>query len=158
MSGEIQTITDETEWRFVPGRLNPADATTRSALDWDVFPAIWLDGPEFLSQPEDRWPVDLPWMKIKEEMRSARVSFVTQVEKTDWSKVQITPSDIPQLCGLNEKFLGLVRQCQEESFAEELHRLRKKKTLCSTSSLLALAPILGEDVLLRLGGRAGRAR
>jgi hypothetical protein len=51
-----------------------------------------------------------------------------------------------------------VRQCQEESFSEELHRLRKKKPLYSTSSLLALAPILGEDGLLRLGGRAGRAR
>jgi hypothetical protein len=54
--------------------------------------------------------------------------------------------------------LSLVRQCKEESFSEELHRLRKKKPLYSTSSLLALAPVLGEDGLLRLGGRAGRAR
>ncbi|XP_057366955.1 uncharacterized protein LOC130687814 [Daphnia carinata] len=156
--GEIQTITDEGEWRFVPGRLNPADAATRSALDGDIFPAIWLNGPDFLLQHEDKWPVDLPWMKIKEEMRPVRVSFAAQVEKTDWSKVQLTPSDIPQLCALEGKFLGLVRQCQEESFAEELHRLRKKKALSSTSSLLALAPILSEDGLLRLGGRAGRAR
>ncbi|KAI9552585.1 hypothetical protein GHT06_020447 [Daphnia sinensis] len=78
--------------------------------------------------------------------------------KTDWSKVQLTPSDIQQLCALEGKFLGLVRPCQEESFAEELHRLRKKKALYSTSSLLALVPILSEDGLLRLGGRAGWAR
>ncbi|XP_045034629.1 uncharacterized protein LOC116930576 [Daphnia magna] len=156
--GEIQTITDEDEWRFVPGRLNPADAATRSALDGDVFPAIWLNGPDFLFHPEDKWPVDLPWMTIKEEMRSIRVCFAAQTEKTDWSKVQITPRDIPQLCALEKKFLSLVRQCQEESFAEELSRLRKKKALISTSSLLALAPIMSEDGLLRLGGRAGRAR
>lgn len=84
-------------------------------------------------------------MKIKEEMRSARVSFVVQVEKTDWSKVQVTSRDIPQLCELDDKFVSLVRQCQEESFAEELHRLSKKKTICSTSSLLSLALILGGD-------------
>jgi hypothetical protein len=58
-------------------------------------------------------------MKVNEEMRSARVNFATQAEKPDWSKIQITPSDIPQLCELDEKYLSFVRQCQEESFSEE---------------------------------------
>ncbi len=88
--GEIQTITDEAEWRFVPGRLNPADAATRSALDGEIFPAIWLDGPDFLPQPEEKWPADLPWMKVKEEMRSARVNFTTQAEKP------VEDPDLPQ--------------------------------------------------------------
>ncbi|KAI9551057.1 hypothetical protein GHT06_007663 [Daphnia sinensis] len=50
---------------------------------------------------------------------------------------------------LEEKVLGII---------EDLRRLQKKKSLYSTSSILALAPILSEDGLLRLGGRAGRAK
>ncbi|KZS18189.1 Uncharacterized protein APZ42_015704 [Daphnia magna] len=93
----------------------------------------------------------------RETLGSSRPSM-DEDQGRDWSKVQITLRDIPQLCALEKKFLSLVRQCQEESFAEELNRLRKKKALISTSSLLALAPIMSEDGLLRLGGRAGRAR
>ena len=156
--GEIQTLTEAEEWRFVPGVLNPADAATRSTLDGDIFPSAWLSGPDFLLKPDSEWPVDLPWMAIKEELRPARTFNATQLATTDWSQVQVNADDVPALCKLNEDFLGLVRQCQLESFAEELRRLQKKKTLHSTSSLLALAPILGDDGLLRLGGRAGRAQ
>jgi hypothetical protein len=78
-----------------------------------------MDGPDFLPQLEEKWPVDLLWMKVNEEMRSTRVNFATQAEKPDWSKIQITPSDIPQLCELDERYLSFVRQCQEESFSEE---------------------------------------
>ena len=53
---------------------------------------------------------------------------------------------------------NLIQQCQEESFADELRLLRKNKPLYSTLHLLALEPILGDDGLLRLGGRIGRAR
>jgi hypothetical protein len=156
--GELQTITEADEWRFVPGRLNPADAATRSTLDGDIFPDIWWSGPEFLSHPEEDWPADLPWMKVGDEAKSIWAISAAQTIKTDWTKVQILESDVPQLCGLKDKFFNLIQQCQEESFADELRRLRKKKPLHSTSHLLALAPILGEDGLLRLGGRIGRAR
>ena len=50
--GEIQTLTESDEWRFIPGKLNPADAATRSAIGEEVWPTIWQDGPEFLLQPE----------------------------------------------------------------------------------------------------------
>lgn len=97
-------------------------------------------------------------MAIKEELRPARTLNVTKVVKTDWSKVELISEEVPLLCSLSKKFLGLVRQCQAESFAEELRRLQKKKNLYSTSSLLTLAPILGKDVPFRLGGRAGLVR
>jgi hypothetical protein len=51
--GEIQTITQPEEWRFISGKLNPADLATRSSLDEPLIPSIWLDGPSFLHQSED---------------------------------------------------------------------------------------------------------
>jgi hypothetical protein len=36
--GEIQTLRETQEWRFVPGRLNPADAATPSPIGEEVWP------------------------------------------------------------------------------------------------------------------------
>ncbi|XP_046632671.1 uncharacterized protein LOC124312218 [Daphnia pulicaria] len=157
--GEIQTITEPEEWRFIPGVLNPADLATRSSIDEQPIPSMWLDGPEFLLQSEDSWPVDLPWMAVTEEMRSCR-SYSAAVKKDpgDWKEIQIGSGDIPALSKLDEKYQELVKACQSEVYEKELHRLKKGKPLHSTSSLLALAPVLGPDGVLRLGGRAGRAK
>jgi hypothetical protein len=46
--GEIQTLTEAHEWRFVPGRLNPVGAATRSVLEAEAIPGYWLNGPAFL--------------------------------------------------------------------------------------------------------------
>lgn len=58
--GEIQVLTEPSEWRFVPGRLNPADGATRSELECEAIRPDWLEGPSFLHGPEDQWPPDLP--------------------------------------------------------------------------------------------------
>lgn len=86
----------------------------------------------------------LPWMANKEELRSARTLNTIKVVGTDCFKVHVTSDDVLSLYKLSEKFLDLVRQCQTESFAKELGRLKKTP---STSSLLVLAPVLGDDGL-----------
>ncbi len=48
--GEIQSLTEPQEWRFVPGKRNPADTATRSQLEVEAVPYIWFDGPEFLHE------------------------------------------------------------------------------------------------------------
>ena len=50
--GEIQMLTEPEEWRFVPGKLNPADEATRSVIEEGGLSQRWLKGPEFLFQPE----------------------------------------------------------------------------------------------------------
>jgi len=86
--GEIQTLTETTEWRFVPGALNPADAATRSQLEEVVIPTWWLDGPLFLYGEESSWAVDLPWTVEKKEKRGARIHHgnivVEQEAPFDW--------------------------------------------------------------------------
>ena len=58
--GEIQSLTDAAEWRFVPGKLNPADLATRSVIEEVAIASSWLSGPDFLQEKEENWPKDLP--------------------------------------------------------------------------------------------------
>ncbi|KAI9551306.1 hypothetical protein GHT06_002506 [Daphnia sinensis] len=160
--GEIQTLTEPHEWRFVPGRLNPADAATRSQMEEEEIPSWWLDGPPFLYEDEAAWPTDLPWMTAKEELRSIHVHLnSTAVEQStafNWKDVKITANDIPALIRLEGEFLNHVRRSQREVYPEELKRLQQEKSLRPTSPLLPLTPFLDEFGVLRLGGRLSRAK
>ena len=49
------------------------------------------------------------------------------------------------------------KQCQLEAFSMELHSLRSKGRVKRKSCLAELTPILGDDGLLRVGGRIGAA-
>jgi hypothetical protein len=54
--GEIQEITNSSEWRYVPSKINPADKATKlSSFDFNSN-EIWLKGPEFLRMGEELWP------------------------------------------------------------------------------------------------------
>jgi hypothetical protein len=160
--GEIQTLTEPDEWRFIPGRLNPADAATRSQLEEEEIPSWWLDGPAFLYEEESAWPTDLPWMAAKEELRSAHVHFnLTSAEQSrakEWRDVRISAQELPALIRLEGEFLDLVKRSQQEAYPEELKRLQQKKMLRPTSQLLSLTPFLDEAGVLRLGGRLSRAK
>ncbi|XP_062539236.1 uncharacterized protein LOC134207546 [Armigeres subalbatus] len=55
--GEILTLTDAKEWRWVPTKSNPADSATK----WGNGPSFeatsyWFRGPEFLHCAEEEWP------------------------------------------------------------------------------------------------------
>ncbi|XP_045023412.1 uncharacterized protein LOC116935800 [Daphnia magna] len=157
--GEIQMLTEVQEWRFLPGRINPADVATRSTLGEEIFPSYWWCGVEFLQHPEDRWPADRTWMVEVEEIRPVRTNVVQcESSSLDWEKMKITVEEIPALVKLQDPFNELVRRCQEEVYSAELSCLQEGKWIPSTSSLLTLSPILGREGLIRLGGRAGRAQ
>ncbi|XP_057378039.1 uncharacterized protein LOC130700052 [Daphnia carinata] len=156
--GEIQTITETEEWRFVPGRLNPADTATRSAIDDEVLPKVWMEGPDFLFKMEDEWPKDLPWMVVNEEIKSSKINHSKSSVTYNWSTLSIDQTNLSSVLRLEGEFLNIIKICQQEAFGDDLHRLENGKTLKSTSHLLALSPWLGKDGLLRLGGRIGRAK
>lgn len=57
--GEIQEITNVTDWRYVPSKLNVADEATRRSRDIDFSEkSRWLHGPEFLLQSSNKWPIE----------------------------------------------------------------------------------------------------
>lgn len=54
---EIRENSRPEEWRHVPGTLNPADDASRGINPAKLTPDHrWLQGPEFLWQPESLWP------------------------------------------------------------------------------------------------------
>ena len=53
---EIQQLTQQSEWRFIPGEINPADIVSRGMLPTDLNDCSkWWHGPEFL-QTDEPWP------------------------------------------------------------------------------------------------------
>ena len=46
----------------IPGTLNPADVCTRGlAVPEDVNEnSVWINGPDFLKEPRDQWPLSIP--------------------------------------------------------------------------------------------------
>jgi hypothetical protein len=76
----------------------------------------------------------------------------------DWNLVRIVAEELPALVRLDEKYRNWIRLCQEEAYPDEVKRLSNKKPIRPTSRLMALTPFLGDDQLLRLGGRLGRAK
>jgi hypothetical protein len=156
--GEIQTLTESGEWRFVPGKLNPADEATRSVIEEEGISQRWLNGPEFLFQPESEWPKDLPWIAVPDEIRTCR-TYAAQLatDVSDWSDIPLNQSNISEFFKLEGPSYQLIERCQKESFYEEINCLKKRKAIRSTSHLFQLSPFLGPDNLLRLGGRIGHA-
>jgi len=52
--GEIQELTNSSEWRHVPSKLNPADKATKiSSFDFSSN-ELWLTGPPFLRKSQDQ--------------------------------------------------------------------------------------------------------
>ena len=53
----IRSHTDATQWRYIPGELNPADLVSRG-LNMDAFleNKMWKGGPDFLWKSRDMWP------------------------------------------------------------------------------------------------------
>ena len=54
---EIHETTSPEQWRHVPGEVNPADDGSRGVCaTYFQSKCPWWSGPEFLWQPEDKWP------------------------------------------------------------------------------------------------------
>ena len=55
--GEIQSVTNPDQWRYVPTELNPADYLTRGLKVLQLIDKnSWWEGPNYLRDSEERWP------------------------------------------------------------------------------------------------------
>ena len=57
---EIQDSSDSSQWRHVPGQLNPADCCSRGLSQVALLTTErWFNGPAFLIEDEEHWPAGI---------------------------------------------------------------------------------------------------
>ncbi|XP_008484712.1 uncharacterized protein LOC103521378, partial [Diaphorina citri] len=86
---EICKITANCEWRHVPGEHNPADLPSRGCTPKKLLQCRWWEGPSWLKEPEERWPVSevkFDESEINTEKKRTVVSSMICTEKLNWYK------------------------------------------------------------------------
>ncbi|XP_023937546.1 uncharacterized protein LOC112045551 [Bicyclus anynana] len=175
--GEIAELTQENQWRWIPTNLNIADDATRMNCQPIKQEDRWFIGPLFLLENEDTWPHEDP---EQEDSTEELVTHVTIAENTSSSLPDISRfSSYEKLIRSTARILVFVDICrkrstsievrhlklaeylwqrtaQEESFADDLSRLRTGKAIQRTSRLIKVDPVL-EEGLLRVRGRIDAA-
>ncbi|KAI7805170.1 hypothetical protein IRJ41_000825 [Triplophysa rosa] len=170
---EIQDLTEQHTWKFVPSSQNPADDITRGRTLRELGPdSHWHLGPSFLRDSPSSWPVTPPHSVNKDgdELRKTGVCTLlclitsTSIPNLDHCKTfqelfeatasqEVTDANPTVIDYRNAEFT-LLQQCQQESFPVDLEHLKAGITLNHSSRLKALAPELdSETKLIRVGGR-----
>ncbi|XP_055632531.1 uncharacterized protein LOC129773008 [Toxorhynchites rutilus septentrionalis] len=184
--GEILSLTETREWRWVPSKINTADEATK----WGHGPCLspkgnWFQDPSFLYCPEFQWPVQSKQQNTstEEELRSCFMHDVTAFESTvkfdrfsRWvrllraiaytqrfiSNARLTKQH-RDLTPLNSVEIGkaesiLWRLCQEESYPDEISQLKNGRSeVDKSSAIYKLSPYIDEYGILRQNGRIGAA-
>ncbi|XP_055543471.1 uncharacterized protein LOC129729018 [Wyeomyia smithii] len=69
--GEILSLTEPDNWRYVPSKDNVADCLTKWCKDTDPSSnERWFRGPKFLHHPEESWPEQKKIIDTSEELRA----------------------------------------------------------------------------------------
>ncbi len=64
----IQSLSATANWRHISSKLNPADAASRGMkVDTFLNFKIWINGPDFLFQPQSQWPGTVPVSAIQDD-------------------------------------------------------------------------------------------
>ncbi|XP_011859066.1 PREDICTED: uncharacterized protein LOC105556582 [Vollenhovia emeryi] len=140
--GEIQRLTSISNWRHVASGDNPADILSRGLLPDDLISSpMWWHGPPFLQLPEAQWPSG-----VYNSLEGEHTDLGSQRQSNPKTKV-VSPKEL--LNSLNV----ICKAVQRQVFSSEYVSLRKHAEINKSSNLLSLAPFMGEDGLIRVGGR-----
>ncbi|XP_063062170.1 uncharacterized protein LOC134455033 [Engraulis encrasicolus] len=178
---EIQELTSLESWRYVDSVRNPADDLTRGkSLAELAAPNRWSQGPPFLLQPPEEWPVR-PLSAAEEDTGELRKPTYCGLATVD-SDVQVPDANqykrwqdlldataqslhgaanqdgAPSAECYRDAEKLLFRAVQLEHFPDEYRLLKAGKPVPSSSRLLTLAPEFDPEAeLIRVGGRLRRA-
>ena len=182
--GEIQTNTDPSQWKHIPGEMNVADDVSRGIPVRNLVER-WQHGPKFLRLPENEWPQDSPTNdqpKVEDECRKVHnVCVQTKVEHpincqkfSSWRKlVRVTAYILRLIWNLraqrhnkahpeenNMKPKGdplLPKELQEA----EHHWIKESQKSLSDrlekGELKTFSPFKDSDGIVRVGGRVDKA-
>lgn len=175
---QIHEQLKEAFWLHVKTNCNPADCASRGITPSQLKShSIWWTGPTWLSQDKQNWP------KIKEvstELEKKKSTcLTTRSTSTDKDILQrfsnllklvrvtaqclrfydrlrkFSPSQTKWLTAAEHTKATnvLIKLAQTQDFAEELSELQNKGQLSPKNRIAKLNPFVGEDGILRVGGR-----
>ncbi|XP_018407213.1 PREDICTED: uncharacterized protein LOC108783203 [Cyphomyrmex costatus] len=175
--GEIQRLTQATDWRHVPSGQNPADLLSRGSNPSDLIHATtWWKGPDFLQHNENFWPTN---QFLRQEDTSELRKIYVNIAVVDTSVIEDilnSHSNLDRACrvvayclrflrrpaGITTHFVSheettaalqlMCKVVQQHSFPEEYKALSSNKSLSTSSGILTLNPFL-DDGLIKVGGR-----
>ncbi|XP_057695896.1 uncharacterized protein LOC130918045 [Corythoichthys intestinalis] len=155
-----------------------ADITRGKSLQELVKPNRWSQGPPFLLQPPEKWPVLSSGVQNEDVSELRKSTFCGAIatkasaawaEQHDTWQALLEPT-VQELHGAADqssnptaedyrKAEGLILQrAQQESFPDEVRLLKVGKPVSSCSSLITLSPEMdSERQLICVGGRLRRA-
>lgn len=174
---EIQDLVGCENWNYVDSDNNPADDITRGKTLTDLSHTCrWNQGPEFLHQSPDHWPIH-PSVPVEDSDELRKSTFCgnvsishTSLPNVDdcksWDDLIMTTykslhgAAAPPMSATEriETEMAVLKHAQTESFPDEVHALQANKPVHSNSRLSSLAPTLDPDLgLIRVGGRLRKA-
>lgn len=80
---EIRALSEQDDWRYVPGELNPADLPSRGCSPTQLVQSEWWLGPPWLYKPEANWPMvksDFMEKEIKSEIKKSTLIHMVNAE------------------------------------------------------------------------------
>ncbi|XP_075254923.1 uncharacterized protein LOC142346293 [Convolutriloba macropyga] len=173
---EILETTSPSDWRHVPGVLNPADDGTRGLKLTEFKPDCrWFNGPLFFKHDPTNWPpTKVPNYPLEASMALSRANqpLIDPKRFSSFEKLKrvlafvilfisnlktTTKSFHLTIKTVNMSKIYLLRQSQELSFEEELDCLRKDQNVPAHSKIKNSLPFNSDDGVIRANGRLANA-
>lgn len=177
----INRKTDNSEWKYINTKSNPADLISRGASPEALLTSkIWWNGPEFLQRPEETWPAIKPaFVREPKEERVIKTILMVQeksehfIERIDHrnsiKRLQFVVAIIRRMAlkskpqpklpireslrieELREAMTYIIKYVQQQHFETEMDLIRKGKS--HKTKFTMFTPIIDKDGVLRVGGR-----
>lgn len=171
---EIAELSQKEDWRWVPTSDNVADDATRFSRASITRSDRWFQGPSFLYAPEEQWPTENNASEKDEEEvmlhttkeKAQRDSWLPEPARFSKYETLLRATALAlafvdvcrrratklECSHLERAEQALLRRAQEDSFGEEIMKLKSARPITKASRLFKLDPIL-EDGVLRVRGR-----
>ncbi|XP_056641535.1 uncharacterized protein LOC130448272 [Diorhabda sublineata] len=182
---QIQSLTMNNEWRYVPSSENPADFVSRGVQPSEISSyKMWWNGPSFLPH-SSQWPLapnngitNLPETKLSINLTlgaqicndfdiiSKYSNYKTLLHVTAYlfrfasnCKRSVKLRNLGELTleEINIAKCTLIKSVQYKNFKPEIDKLKSGKQISRKSKLLPLSPFLDSENILRIGGRLNKS-
>ncbi|XP_011860220.1 PREDICTED: uncharacterized protein LOC105557568 [Vollenhovia emeryi] len=147
---QIQELTPDAHWRYIPGNFNPADCASRGLTTAQLQNhSLWWTGPPWILKP-DSWPSQ-PALSEELSATEARpgVSFVSRLREVHDSLPvrHISPET------LEKARLFWIQATQATYFSHELKAQQADSPLAKAHAFDRLTAYIDAQGVIRVGGR-----